>query len=342
MDDLGSGTVQEIDDHDLILPGYVPYLSLVFKVVATAAILLLSGWVVYTIKTTRNLHKPHNIYVANLLLAGVMATLHLCIIPSIMMISFQLGVESFVSCYALQFQYLPFHVNNMSFVIIAADKVIAITSPFKYKRMMTSRVLAVVIGGAWLLATIVTICYVIHVSEGVEVLEYGTCILEENSFSGFFLTVILPMMLSAIVMVILNAYLTIKAYLIHKQIEGETALSGQSESVTSLKEKQHNTRKNKKPITTLLVVVLGSVFINLAIAVLYPIGRWWITSPTYHHFMEYVFVPNIGLVVRFLPPLVYGLYFKQVRKPMIKCLQRFVGMNKVNAVAPQPRKTAWM
>ena len=59
----GSGTNQEIDDQRFVLPGYVPYLSLVFKMIATTVIFLLSGWVVYTIKTTRRLHKPQYNYV---------------------------------------------------------------------------------------------------------------------------------------------------------------------------------------------------------------------------------------------------------------------------------------
>ena len=55
----GSGTNQEIDDQGSALPGYVPYLSLVFRLITAPVILLLSGWVVYTIKTTRSLHKSH-------------------------------------------------------------------------------------------------------------------------------------------------------------------------------------------------------------------------------------------------------------------------------------------
>ena len=66
----------------------------VFELIGTTVILLLSGWVVYTVKTTQSLHKPHNIYfVANLLVSGMIATLTGCLIASTMMISFQLGVE---------------------------------------------------------------------------------------------------------------------------------------------------------------------------------------------------------------------------------------------------------
>ena len=41
----GLGSDQVIDDQGSVLPGYVPYLSFVFKLIATTVILLLSGWV---------------------------------------------------------------------------------------------------------------------------------------------------------------------------------------------------------------------------------------------------------------------------------------------------------
>ena len=66
----GSGTVQddhEADQQGSALPGYVAYLVLFFQLIVTTVDLLLAGWVVYTIKTTRNLHKPHNVFIANLL-----------------------------------------------------------------------------------------------------------------------------------------------------------------------------------------------------------------------------------------------------------------------------------
>ena len=293
MDYSGSGTNQDIDDEGPVLPGYVPYLSLVFKLIATTAILLLSGWVVYTIKTTRRLHKPHNIFVANLVVSGMIITLILCVVPSSMIISFQLGVEFFLGCFTWKLLFLPFHVNNMSLVIIAADKVIAITSPFKHKRMMTPYVVAAVISGSWLLAVIPTALSIVNVN-GVEELEYGACVIEENSFVGFVIAFILPMVILSIVMIILNVHLAIKGYQIHKKIEWETSLSGHSsENVTSLKKKQRIIRQNRKPIITLLVVVLGSASINMILAAFYFVGRLWIASPVYHDLMEYVILLNV-------------------------------------------------
>ena len=124
--------------------------------------------------------------------------------------------------------------------------------------------------------------------------------------------------------------------MIHKEIEREIALSGQSESVEALKKKQNNFKRNKKPIITLLVVILGSAFIDLLFTVIYMIRRLIVDFKLYHDFMENVVFHNVNLFVLFFQPLIYGLYFKQVCQSMMKQLKRFLNMNKFNSIAPQP------
>ena len=211
MDYSGSRTNQEIDDQGSVLPGYVPYLSLVFKMIATTVILLLSGWVVYTIKTTRTLHKPHNIFVANLLVSGMIAALMMCLLASVMIISVQLGVKSFIGCIMFKWMIFPLHVNNISFVIIAADKAIAIRLPFKHKRRMTTLVLTTVIGGARLLAVLPTTVTIILDLDGYkEIPEYGTCVATGSAYLESVWIFILPIIISPIVTIVLNVHLAIK------------------------------------------------------------------------------------------------------------------------------------
>ena len=336
----GSGTNQNIDQKGSVLPGYVPYLSLVFKLIATTVILLLSGWVVYTIKTTRSLHKPHNVLVANLLVSGMIAPLIGCTVASTMIISYQLGVESFIDCSALRLYLLPAHVNNMSLVIIAADKVLAITSPFKHKRMKTPRVVAAVITGAWLLALLPTALIFAFVADGYsEVAEYGICLPQGAALLQITIIYLVPIMLGPVLAIALNVYLAIKAYKVHKQIKNETRLAGttdsQSERVTSLRKIQRNIMRHKKPIITLLVVVFGSTAISLFFSIWYLLGRILIDSKVYDDVWELVISRNIPYVSDIFLPLVYGIYFKQVRDPMMRRWKRFWKMNKVNTVAPQ-------
>ena len=80
-------------DKGYILQGYVLSLSLVFKLTATLVNLLLAGRVV--INTTRSLHKPNIILVANLLISGMRYVLYHCFFSGAIMNAFQFTGISF-------------------------------------------------------------------------------------------------------------------------------------------------------------------------------------------------------------------------------------------------------
>jgi len=330
----GSGTNQEMDQ-DSVLPGYISYLSLLFKIITTTITLLLSGWVVYTIKITTSLHKPHNIFVANLLVSGMIATLLYSLIVCTMMISYHLGVESIASCTITNCVLLPIQVNGMSFVIIAADKVLAITSPYKYKRWMKPRVVAAIITGSWLLAVIPTALAIATVRKDsiISAPQYGACVPAQDAYIRYVLAITVPTTVQSVLTISLNIYLAITAIQVHKQIEKETKLSGESAKVDALKKRQRNIRRNMKPIITLLVVTLTNILGFLFFVVLSLVGRVFLQ---HQEFVQHIIVNNSLYLIHLLNPITYGLYFRQVREPMMKCLKRLTRMNKVNVVAPQP------
>ena len=73
-----SGSNQETtttDDHTVHLPAYLSYLSLGFKAISTMIIVVMAGWIIVTIKTTRSLHKIHNIFVAHLMATDIIYVL---------------------------------------------------------------------------------------------------------------------------------------------------------------------------------------------------------------------------------------------------------------------------
>jgi len=253
-----------------------------------------------------------------------------------MIISFQLGV---ISCFMLKIAFFLIRVNSMTFALIAADKVIVITLPFKYKRIMLSCAVATIISGVWLLALVpIAGSIILNVNGVTDVPEFGACVFKGDAFTEHFLVNIMPGIVDSILTITLNIYLAVMAYQIHKQIEKETRLSGgsssQSERVTALKRKQHNMRQNLKPLITLLVVIFSNVLIILVFSVLHMMGKN--SSVFYQELVEYIIIPNGGYLIHLFNPLVYGWYFRQVREPMMKHLRRFMRMNKVNVVAPQP------
>ena len=176
-------------------------------------------------------------------------------------------------------------------MIIAADKVFAIKYPFKYRRKMKPRVVAAVIAGSWLLALIPTAQTIIFDVSGYnQVDEYGTCLADGTAFLEAVLIFITPLILSPMLAIILNIYLAIKAYQVHKQIDKETRLAGAtdilSEKMRALKKKQSNIKRHKKPLITLLVVVLGGTFVNLIFPPrTVPSGKisYWVSRLSRYH-----------------------------------------------------------
>ena len=256
-----------------------------------------------------------------------------------MMISYQLGVESVVSCAMNSSMILPVQVNRMSLLIIAADKALAITSPYKYRRWMKPRVVAAIITSSWLSAlipTILSIATTVNKNGYTSVPEFGTCIPAEGDSTGYVIALASPATVQSALTISLNVYLVKIAIQVRKQIEKETRLSGESEKVTTLKKKQRNIKRNMKPIITLLVVTLSNILGSLFFVALILMGRVFME---YREFLYYIIISNGLYLSHLLNPITYGLYFKQVREPMMKCLKRF---NKANAVAPQLQRTAWM
>ena len=115
--------------------------------------------------------------------------------------------------------------------------------------------------------------------------EYGTCLVEGSALVFVFILPIIDCYHS-------HVRLAIKAYQVHKQIDKETALSGQSDSLTALKKKQRNIRLHRKLIVTLLVIILDLSPCCFHHCVL---GRFLVDLQVYQQSMEYIIVPNTSI-----------------------------------------------
>jgi len=261
------------------------------------------------------------------------------------MIGYFTGLGDFIDCNVIRFLIFPAIIINFTFLMISVDKVIAITFPLRYHNIMKPRVVFGIIATKWVLALVLFSHNLFNSNGFTKVAKFGTCITNDNSLFESLVTYILPVFLACSLTVILNIYLTIKTYQILKKIEKESKLSGghdrDNNQLKDLKKKQANIRKHLKPMITLLVVVLGSSSIGLVFPLLY-IPTVFLESPAvYEKVMRYVVVPNIGYITLLFHPFVYGLYFKQIRKPMINLIKRITCPCKCKsaAVAPQPQRS---
>ena len=348
-----SGSNQETtttDDHTVHLPAYLAYLSLWFKAISTMIIVVMAGWIIVTIKTTRSLHKIHNIYVAHLMATDVIYVLIRLAFNGLIIIGYFIGKWDHIGCHVSYFFLFPFTVAYFTYAMISVDKVITITFPLRYHQIMKPRVVVGIITTKWVVAIMLFSYHLFNPNGFIKVAKFGACGLKEEATLLNFMTIIVPIYLACLLTILLNIYLTIKAYKVHKQIQEESKLSGghteDNDQLRALKKKQATIKKHRKPMITLLVVVLGSSSSGLLFPLLL-IPTLFLEDPTvYEKVMQYVVAPNIIYFSLLLHPFVYGLYFKQVREPMMRSLKRITCLCKCNstAVAPEPQRNriTWM
>ena len=329
MDDfLNSGVTEETvpsKDIGFLLPGYFAYLSLGFKWITTLVIFLMAGWVLTTIKVTRRLHRPHNIFVGNLMATCMITALIGTSLSTIIVFGYITGLGDFIDCNVYQFLLSPTVELYYSFLLISFDKVIAIAMPFKHRRVMRPHIVAYLITASWILAIVPFTPKLFNPGSYEKVPQYSACLSMGGSFIESLLFYTLPILLSSLVTVAMDVYLSIKAYNVSKQIEKETRLSGgNSTKVKSLKQQLATTKKHLKPMITLLIAVLGSTFTGMIYSVLYIPVRVAETATAYTQFIELIFASSIVYIFFLTQPLIYGLYYKQTREPMMKLLKSVI------------------
>ena len=292
---------------------------------ATLIIFLMASSVLFTINTTRRLHRPHNIFVANLMITDMIVAVLFCAMSAIMTIGYAIRAGDFICCNVYYFLFHPIVALHFTMLMISVDKVIAFRFPFKHKRIMTTSVTLSICVILWPLSMPHLL---FNNDDYVEVPEYGICTYG-NAFVETITTYATPVFMETIITMSLNVYLAIKAYQVHKQIQKETRLSGSTSQVEALKRKQHKLKHHIKPIKsikTLLVILFRNYSIDVLFLTLYIPGEVLINPTAYHNIMDYIIVPNVTYTTLLLDPFVYGLYFKQVREPMIRVSKRLLCM----------------
>ena len=322
------------------LPGYFPYMSLGFKLIMTIIILPMAGWVFATIKANRKLHKPHNIFVANLMVIDISIVLLQSSQSIAAIVAYAIGVDDLLSCSVKQFLLFPVMLIHFTSVMISVDKVIAIAFPFKHTKIMTRHTIGGVIIASWLLA--ILLCVNRLFKDYSHLADHDLCVslVLGNRSESFFIR-ILPILLGSLLTLLLNIYLANKAYKVYSQIRKETRLSSVSNEVETLKKKLSKIKRDLKPVITLLMVLVGSGLIaQLFILLINLSASLWDYEITTK--IDQAFSATVMYAVVFLHPLVYGLYFKEIRQPLVAMLKKYLCKSKFNTatVAPMPQRTA--
>ena len=336
------------DDQSTHLPVYLAYLSLGFKVISTVIITLMAGWVIITIKTTRSLHKTHNIYVAYLMAIEAVTAIIYVFMSGTIMIGYFTGVGDFIGCNVYVFMLHPIALIFFTFLAMSIDKVIAVTFPFKHRKIMKPRVVFGIIVVKHILAILMFVRNLFKANDFTKVAQFGKCTTNDSGVLEILFTIRIPLFLVCLTVVSLDVYLSVKACIVHKQIQKESKLSGGHKGggnqLKALKKIEANIKRHLKPMKTLLVVVIGNSLLGIFIQIMY--FSTLECSVFYESVVRNLVVPNVSYVVLLLHPFAYALYFKEIRKPMMNLMRRVTCPCKCKsaAVVPQPptSKITWI
>ena len=331
-DDQGNNQSNITDQEGPTIHGPFPYISLMFKLTSTLIIILMASLVCVTIKKTKRLHRPHNILVANVMIADIMLALWDTIPTSIAIIAYAAG-KNVIHCGILNFVYHPVIVYHTTFVMISIDKVISIAYPLKHKNIM-KRAVYKMITLSWLLAIAAPFYTLFITKGGTEVAEYGVCI-----FTGTEFIIILPyaiaILLEALITTMLNIYMAIRAYQFHREIQKRTRLAAVTNQVEDLKHKLRTIKKQMKPIQTLFVIFIAHSFLSI-IFIGTHIPRRSLRNSVYYEIVDDLITPNIVFISTLFHPIVYGIYFKEIRQPLMKIILNCYNRCKQNTAVVTP------
>ena len=278
------------------------------------------------------------------MVSDILGVAILTLVSTVMMVSYIIGMQEPFKCDVLSFLQFPLFIIMYTFVMISADKFIAIKYALRYKAIVTHRRVCQVIGAGWIIALLIRFTRLVYeLIVGVEYdksSQFGYCSAKQGLHLLSFLTSVIPVVLAFFITIALDIYLSIKAYQMYKKIQKE---NGERKQVS--KDKLNKLFREFKPMITLLVTILGTTTIPVIITIIYA------STQTVERisFVENVILPNSGYLVLSLHPLVYGLYFRKIRQPLCRKFKRMAQSFKFTSSvslsqAPNGRSTriAWM
>ena len=345
MDDEQSGSTDTFSDDGVGIPVYVDYVNLVYRLASTAFIIGMGSLVISTILKTRSLHNVHNVLIINLMVADIVAIVFYAFHNIGMTVSYIIGIHDPFRCDGAWFSFFPIFVIMYTFIMLSVEKFIGIKYALRYKAIVTHRRAYKSIAAGWITALLYKFTGLIYdLTAGTEydkLSQFGLCLHKQPSFLNILFTPTVPVFLAFFITITLDAYISIKAYQVHKRIQKE---NGEEKQIS--KDKLKKILQQLKPMITLLVTILGSTTIAVIIAITYRTASMTTEGSS---FVRSFILSNLPYLDGSLHTLVYGLYFRKIRQPLCRRLKRMAQSCKftknMNSISPGQARSiqrAWM
>ena len=252
---LGSGSHNETET--VVTTSQHPYAFafLLVQLIGTVAITVPAVLVIATIVYQKLLSKSHYGFVIGLMICDIMTALSFSLLHTPLYLYNRFtNASATLSCRLLGFVYIAPVASGFMVVNLAIDAALAMAYPLKYKKMMTKTKVAALSILAWILASSLTMPVLASSSLDVKVEDLNLC----PPVIVPFLPLLAGRFTTALLVIVLSAYLYWSAYKIKKKIK---YLTGRDESSRSLIAKL---KKNVRLSITLLLIITVDCFLRIS------------------------------------------------------------------------------
>ena len=334
MDDGQTSSTDTFSDITGI-PEYVTYIVLVYQLVSAVFVIGKDSLIISTILKTRSLHNIHNILIVNLMMADMIGITVYTFQGAGMMVSYIIGAQDPFRCDVFQFFLFPSILSLYVLVMLSVEKFIGIKYALRYKAIVTHHRVRRVIAAGWITALLFRFTRLIYkLAVGVEYDKFSQfvfCSIEPSYIVFELFTTVIPLFLAYSVIITLEVHLSIKAYQLYKKSQGN---NGEGIQMPTEKDK---TNHHLKPIITLLIIILGNLAIVVVASITYSLTLM-VEETSYLMFVKYVILPNSIHLSAILHSLVYGLYFRKIRRSLCRRIKHIVQCCKfkikMNSISP--------
>ena len=314
---LFNESISTENDSNGPVPLYLTYLQIFMQPILTPLVTIPAVMVIRIILKNAMLKTRNNIFLVNLLIADVCFALFRWLFNTTLTISYLLGFNiTTINCTIyLVPMFGLLMATKLMFVPLSVDRFVHIAFPFSYKKIMTTKVIAITISSLWLLSILVSTVSVVNQPTRYFPL-LGACRLESTSpLFQFFLTGL--MIISAVLITITSIYLRYRIIKSNKFFHSVKRSAAEEQKSIKAGRLVEILQEQIKP--TLSVFIAGGIdgLMNMLFVIIIVISSSLIDSSIVSFYViQFILIP-IQLCQSLSHILSYGLYNKEIRKRLL-------------------------
>lgn len=296
------------------VPLFASYLKMIALLVSLFVIAIPSALVIRVIAVEKELHTKYYFFLVNLLITDFFGLVATNLVQFLALVIYVSGINFKLTCSFLHIFDTSSLASELLFVTLGIDRLVAITSPYHHRKIMTNKVAITTVAVVWGLAIMITSVLLFQVPY-VHVYPFARCY-GLNHFPYIYLFKGFVMVFSTILIVAINVYLYYQVLQSNQKHRENSRLFGESSATTRRHvASKNNLRMHIKPTVSMLL--LGGIdgLVNLLVPILQISFRliFGNNSITRVCVIELVIYP-LQWVQLLSHPLVYGLYMTRIRQ----------------------------